>query len=277
MVEDARFSAGAWAEGPIDTAGERLFVIGDVHGCTPLLDAMLDGIARLAAEGAGPARLVFLGDMVDKGPDSIGTLRRWAAPEPAPGIARVERLMGNHEQLMLLANGEGPEAPFARHAWSITEGGSMLAEMRAAVGDPAAAPSPALIAAALGPAVMAALGAMRSHLLVGNLVLVHGGLDPARALPVFLGQGWQGLGARPRHWAWITAGFLDWAGGFGGRVVVHGHTPPDKQRRHTGLDDPHVLHQARLNLDGGSAVTGVVAGAEIAPGRYRILRAERLA
>lgn len=274
MVAGARFSAGPWAAAPVDTAGERLFVVGDVHGCTRLLDAMLEGIAGLAAEGTGPARLVFLGDMVDRGPDSIGTLHRWAEPEPAPGIARVHRLMGNHEQLMLLANGDGPEAPLARHAWLQTDGASMLAEMRAAADDPAAPPSAALMAAALGPAVMARLAALETHLLLGNLVFVHGGVDPARALSVFLGQGWQGLGARPRHWAWITAGFLDWAGGFGGRVVVHGHTPPDKQRRHTGLADPHVLHQARLNLDGGSAVTGIVAGAVIEAGRYRILRAE---
>lgn len=274
MVAAARFSAGPWTDARLDTAGERLFVVGDVHGCTALLDAMLGGIAGLARAAAEPTRLVFLGDLVDKGKDSIGTLRRWAQAEPAPGIARVERLMGNHEQLMLLANGDGPEAPAARHAWREVEGDTMLAELRAAVGDPASAPSPALLAAALGPAVMARLGAMRSHLLVGNLVLVHGGVDPARALPVFLGQPWERLGARPRHWAWITAGFLDWAGGFGGRVVVHGHTPPAKQRPFTGLEDPHVLHQDRLNLDGGSAVTGLVVGAEIAPGRYRILRAE---
>jgi len=273
MVAAACFSADAWTEAPVDTAGERLFVVGDVHGCTGLLDAMLAGIARLAAERAGPVRLVFLGDMVDKGPDSIGTLRRWAAAEPAAGITRVDRLMGNHEQLMLLANGDGPEAPLARHLWLETEGGSMLAEMRAAVGDAAAPPSPALIAAALGPAVMARLGALRSHLLVGNLVLVHGGIDPGRALPVFLDLPWRTLGARPRHWAWMTAGFLDWAGGVEGRIVVHGHTPPAKQRPFTGLGDPHVLHESRLNLDGGSAVTGLLAGAEIETGRYRILRA----
>ena len=80
-----------------------------------------------------------------------------------------------------------------------------------------------------------------------------------------------------RHWAWITAGFLDWDGGFGGRIVVHGHTPPAKQKPFTGLEDPHVLHQDRLNLDGGSAVTGIVAGAQIETGRYRILRATQAA
>ena len=78
---------------------------------------------------------------------------------------------------------------------------------------------------------------------------------------------------RPKHWAWITGGFLDWHGGFGGTVVVHGHTPPAKQRPFTGLEDPHVLAEGRLNLDGGSAVTGVVAAAQLETGRYRVLRA----
>lgn len=268
-----RFAAGPWIAAPTDTAGERLFCVGDVHGCTSLLEAMLDGIAGLARDLPGPTRLVFLGDLVDRGPDSIGTLRRWARPEPAAGIARVDRLMGNHEQLMLLANGAGPEAASAAELWLKTSGDTMLAEMRASVGDPGAQPGPALIAAALGPQVMAALGALRGHLLCGNLVLVHGGVDPVPPLEAFLALPWTTLAARPRHWAWITGGFLDHGGGFGGRIVVHGHTPPAKQRPYTGLEDPHVLHQDRLNLDGGSAVTGIVAGAEIETGRYRILRA----
>jgi serine/threonine protein phosphatase 1 len=268
----ARFTAGPWVAAPTDTLGETLFCVGDVHGCTPPLAAMLDGIAALASEVAAPKRLVFLGDMVDRGPDSLGALRRWALDEPAPGIARVERLMGNHEQLLLLANGAGPEAAAAAEIWLATSGDTMLAEMRAAVGDPAAPPGPALIAAALGPAIMARLGALATHRLVGNLVLVHGGVDPTQKLDAFLALPWTTLAARPRHWAWITTGFLDWHGGFGGRIVVHGHTPPAKQRPLTGLADPHVLVEDRLNLDGGSAVTGIVAGAQVETGRYRILR-----
>jgi len=268
-----RFTVGPWVMASTATDGETLFVVGDVHGCTPLLRAMLDGVAGLSATVTAAKRLVFLGDMVDRGPDSIGALRLWAEPEPAPGITRVERLMGNHEQLLLLANGDGPEAKPARDVWLATSGETMLAEMRAATGAKDAMPGPVLLAAALGPAVQARLGSLRTHLLVGNLVLVHGGVDPARDLPEFLALPWQTLAARPRHWAWITGGFLDWHDGFNGRIIVHGHTPPAKQHPFTGLDDPHVLFQDRMNLDGGSAVTGIIAGAHIETGRYRILRA----
>ena len=73
--------------------------------------------------------------------------------------------------------------------------------------------------------------------------------------------------------AWITRGFLDWQGGFGGTLVVHGHTPPAKHWPLTQMEDPHLFLHDRLGLDGGSAVTGFVVGAEIQDGRYRILKA----
>jgi serine/threonine protein phosphatase 1 len=39
------------------------------------------------------------------------------------------------------------------------------------------------------------------------------------------------------------------------------------------MEDPHLFLHGRLGLDGGSAVTGFVVGAEIQDGRYRILKA----
>jgi len=75
------------------------------------------------------------------------------------------------------------------------------------------------------------------------------------------------------RWAWINHGFLDWKQGFGGTLVVHGHTPPDKHKAISGMDDTHLFEGDRLCLDGGSARTGIVAAAEIRQGRYRILKA----
>jgi serine/threonine protein phosphatase 1 len=262
------FDIGPWIEAPTETAGETVFAIGDVHGCTPLLDTMLGGIGGLLPGAAAP-RLVFLGDMIDRGPDGIGALRRWAEAEPVPGIARVDRLMGNHEQMLLLAAAGDAGA---RELWLSMSGDTMLAELRAASGRAEAPPDTAMLLAALGERVVARLHALQSHVLLGNLLFVHAGLDPTQDQAAFLALPWTALAARPKHWAWITAGFLDWHGGFGGRRVVHGHTPPAKQHRFTGLDDPHVLVEGRLNLDGGSAVTGIVAGAQIETGRYRVLR-----
>jgi hypothetical protein len=67
----------------------RTVVIGDVHGCRIELDALLDRIAFTSGD-----RLVFVGDLVARGPDSLGVLdivRRTGAI-----VVR-----GNHEQKLL--------------------------------------------------------------------------------------------------------------------------------------------------------------------------------
>ena len=65
------------------------------------------------------------------------------------------------------------------------------------------------------------------------------------------------MGTRPwtsfteARWAWINHGFLDWKAGFKGTLVVHGHTPPDKHRAISGMEDPHSFEGDRLGLDVG--------------------------
>ena len=65
----------------------RTLVIGDIHGCIEELDALL-----LAVDYApGKDRLVLLGDLLDRGPDGVGVLRR------AREIG-AEAVRGNHEE-----------------------------------------------------------------------------------------------------------------------------------------------------------------------------------
>lgn len=77
------------------------YLIGDIHGCLAELDVLL---AKLPAD----ARLIFLGDYIDRGPDSKGVIERLMA-EKHRGIF----LRGNHEQ-MLLDYFEKPEDPNAQ-------------------------------------------------------------------------------------------------------------------------------------------------------------------
>ena len=49
------------------------YAIGDIHGCHDLLLALLNGIEEHA--GGRPYRLVFLGDYIDRGPDSAGVIQ----------------------------------------------------------------------------------------------------------------------------------------------------------------------------------------------------------
>lgn len=264
-----------WKAAPFDLGGETVFAIGDVHGCARELSSLLDTVRELARESEreGTRRLVYLGDLIDRGPDTLGVLRLWDQEALACGVEHVDRIIGNHEILMLLAMSDGPRAEEAAVMWLAdrTGGNTVLEQMRAAVGDPAALPSYQLATAALGRQILDRLLTQRSHLRIGNAVFVHGGLDGRTPQASFLATPWTaGMEAR---WAWITTGFLDWQGGFGGTLVVHGHTPPQKHFPLTHMDDPHLFLHDRLGLDGGSAVTGIVAAAEIRDGRYRVLKA----
>lgn len=83
-------------------------VIGDVHGEA---DALSDLLARLGydAQGGHPERrrLVFVGDLIDRGPDSPAVLRRVASLVEA---GRAQCITGNHE-LNALRNDPDKQRP----------------------------------------------------------------------------------------------------------------------------------------------------------------------
>ena len=74
----------------------RTIIIGDIHGCSAALDAL---IARIRPE-AGKDRLVFLGDLFDRGPDSFGVLQRIKQFADDFGEKFI-LLLGNHEDYLL--------------------------------------------------------------------------------------------------------------------------------------------------------------------------------
>ena len=77
--------------------GRRLYAVGDIHGCADLLDGLLALIRQDAA--ATPYQLVFLGDYVDRGPDSAGVLDRLV--KISASTPDTIFLKGNHEAAML--------------------------------------------------------------------------------------------------------------------------------------------------------------------------------
>lgn len=83
-----------------DTPMLPVFVIGDLQGCRGELDLLLDRIEAKAPR----ARLVFVGDLVNRGPDSLGCLRRIRAMAD-----RAQIVLGNHDlHLLAVANGIRP-------------------------------------------------------------------------------------------------------------------------------------------------------------------------
>jgi len=81
----------------------KTYVIGDLQGCAHEAGLLLDQIH--AAAGAADVRILFVGDLINRGPDSLGALRRMKALSDAGG-GRVEALLGNHD-LHLLAVAAG--------------------------------------------------------------------------------------------------------------------------------------------------------------------------
>ncbi len=94
-------------ESPVDEDSlGPLYVVGDVHGYLEELVAALTAQGLIDTEGnwsAGNARLWFLGDFTDRGPDGIGVIdlvMRLSAEAAAAG-GYCKALMGNHELLLL--------------------------------------------------------------------------------------------------------------------------------------------------------------------------------
>jgi serine/threonine protein phosphatase 1 len=221
-TESVSIEVSQWQEGAIDTAGEAIFVVGDVHGCALQLRTLLETFAQFRLQIARPVRLVFLGDVIDRGPNSIEALRLWAAAESLVRDVSVERLMGNHEQLLLLAIREGTFAHRAERLWLELGGRSLVRELREAISSPDARISEVLIKSCLGNAVWRRLNDLKPFRVVGNLLFVHAGVHPERVRMEFLGLSAQTLPDDKCHWGWIEDEFLRWSNGFGGTIVVHG-------------------------------------------------------
>jgi len=86
---------------PRTAVGERVYAIGDVHGTPDLLDAMLMAIGRDASKRAAHTRtrIVFIGDIVDRGPNSREALHRLRDAQDR--MPEIVTLLGNHEEMLL--------------------------------------------------------------------------------------------------------------------------------------------------------------------------------
>lgn len=76
---------------PFTIMAARTIAIGDIHGCSRALDALLDAIQPLSED-----ELVILGDVVNRGPDSKGVLDRLLELER---LCRLVCILGNHDEM----------------------------------------------------------------------------------------------------------------------------------------------------------------------------------
>ena len=83
----------------------RLFAIGDIHGCSTALKVLIDAIEPCTGD-----TIVVLGDVIDWGPDSRDCLQQLI---DLSGRSKVIPILGNHEELLLQAL----ESDSALRAW----------------------------------------------------------------------------------------------------------------------------------------------------------------
>lgn len=194
----------------------RTYAIGDIHGCLGKLEEL---VAKcLSDAGREPAAFVFLGDAIDRGPDSRGVIEYLIDFERR----RPETvcLCGNHEDMALNAIDDLAAA----EVWVVRNGGD---KMLASYG----VTSPAQIPADH----VAWMRARPTHHDDGLRFYVHAGIDPSRPLDQ----------QTRRDMLWMREPFLSDPRDFG-RFVVHGHTPlregaPDLRANRVNLDTAAVL------------------------------------
>jgi serine/threonine protein phosphatase 1 len=247
----------------------EVFAIGDIHGRSDLLAALIDEAAR-EPKLRDKRTIVFLGDLVDRGPDSLGAIDLAIGANARVGADEAIGLMGNHEAMMRLAlDAETPldDAIDALETWIANGGDRTMAEF-VKTEEPLEYLDDMLTEAraSLPPRVRDWLSSLRASWRSGQVLFVHAGVNPQVELETFLSAPWDTPLAKldeDRHWAWVRRPFLDnrpGPEGFGGFFVVHGHTPNDARPKASHADQ---IAGFRLNLDAGSVLTGVAKMAVI--------------
>jgi serine/threonine protein phosphatase 1 len=225
--------------------GERVYAVGDVHGCLDRLQSLHQLIADdLAARPADAPLLVHLGDYVDRGPDSAGVVALLAdggLPAPLPTV----NLMGNHEHMMLAALATGETE--ATELWLANGGADSLLSW----GVPRSA-QPKEWPAYLPKPHLLFLRDLAIRHAAGGYLFVHAGIRPG--IP---------LERQSRHdLMWIREPFLSCDDCFG-PVVVHGHTPRQEP----------VVRPNRIGIDTGAVMGGVLTCAVLEEDRLGFISA----
>jgi len=230
-------------------SNKRLYAVGDVHGRLDLLDDLLRRIEDdIVARPVASASLVFLGDLIDRGPNSAGVIERVSTLEAFP--ARVLCLLGNHEEMFLRALG-GERGVV--HDW-LGFGGDVCAESYGVSAAALQAMDEERIALVLREAVppshIAFLKDCGDTVRFGDYLLVHAGIRPG--VPIQEQQ--------PHDLRWIRRPFLTDEHDHG-VMVIHGHTISDGVERRAN----------RIGIDTGAYQTGVLTAAVVEEEDLRFL------
>lgn len=218
------------------------FAVGDIHGRSDLLVRLFDQLEEVAErESLADPIVFFLGDYVDRGPDSAGVLELMASGRPHGFERRC--LKGNHDQAMqnFLAN------PTRTSGWLHYGGLDTLISFQ--VRPPSLGASETVLedtAKALRDALnarqMAFLEGLENMVVHGDYVFAHAGVDPERSLDE----------QNEFDLCSIRERFLESELPFS-HCVVHGHTPRSAPYRDAW----------RIGVDTGAYYSNVLSGVRL--------------
>ena len=221
-----------------------LYVVGDIHGRADLLHALLRKIAIDAARNEVGVRreVIFLGDYVDRGPDSRHAVDLVLSTMAETRFWDVTVLKGNHEAAMLGFIDDPAQWPI----WS--QYGARETLLSYGVTPPRTIGDKAIwhdlrdrFEEAVPPDHWDFFRKLKLRAERGDYLCVHAGARPGVPLER---QTEQDL-------LWIRNDFLEREHAFE-RVIVHGHTP----------GQPYVGPH-RINLDTGAYVTGILTAIKL--------------
>jgi serine/threonine protein phosphatase 1 len=223
---------GSWK---LNRMTSLIYAIGDIHGRSDLLAKLIEFVENHSKRPGRQPRVFFLGDIVDKGPDSRGamdivceTLRRW--PE-----SRL--LLGNHDFMFLDAmTNRRLVGGWLRNGAATT--------LRSYFGYDVQSLDDLIKLKSLFPEHFHVLSKACEVLIDGRYAFVHAGIDPS--VPMY---------AQDRNILLQTRKpFLDHVGPLS-HIVVHGHSPVEPPRP--------VITENRISLDTDAWQTGVLTTAVI--------------
>ncbi|QHD70746.1 serine/threonine protein phosphatase (plasmid) [Sphingobium yanoikuyae] len=236
-----RFVSGPTSN-PQAPEGHRLYAIGDIHGRLDLLEGLLAQIrADDMTRGEPKAEMIFLGDIINRGPHSAQVIDQLIALKAACPETRF--LLGNHEEIFLSAlNGDRKALRFFDRiggAEAILSYGITPQAYEAADFDELAA----MLQAVVPTAHRTFLESFEDMIVEGDYVFVHAGIRPGVPLKE----------QKPSDLRWIRDEFLCASGTkdrplIPGAIVVHGHT----------IFNEVVEHPGRIGLDTGAYRSGIL-------------------
>ena len=193
--------------------GEVIYAIGDIHGRDDLLCRLHQSIEEdLATMAQGrSARMIYLGDYIDRGPDSRAVLDR-LLDHPVKGV-KCTFLKGNHEDAMLrFLDGKD-----SGEKWLTLGAGATARSYGVSLRDHQGQALPADVirtrmSAAIPDRHVTFLRALGLFHAAGDYLFVHAGIRPGRCLEE----------QAPQDMLWIRGEFLR-SRRRHGCIIVHGH------------------------------------------------------